>query len=223
MSDLELMELHVNVLFRHNSENRMTVVNEPPFNAAPRIYIGGTQEGCVVRYSNMLAESTVEELEGIMDDNPGAHLGEIIRILGSDQEINHFWMGPAYSFPDVRNRPTQSIRITDANKELLHGYFSDFLDDLASVQPCFAVVRDGTAVALCCSARQTFFAAEASLETAQPFWGKAYAEDVTNAWAAEVQNQGRTALYSTSWDNFASQSVARKLHLVRYATDIHIS
>jgi hypothetical protein len=34
ISDLELMELHVNVLFRHDSENRVIAVNEPPYDAA---------------------------------------------------------------------------------------------------------------------------------------------------------------------------------------------
>lgn len=42
------------------------------------------------------------------------------------------------------------------------------------------------------------------------------ATDVTTAWVAEVKKQGRIALYSTSWDNFAPQSLARNLNLIQY-------
>ncbi|WP_264740632.1 hypothetical protein [Cytobacillus firmus] len=59
ISDLELMEHHVNVLFRHDSENRVTVVNEPPYNTAPRIFIGAAKMGSIVRYSNSLDKSTL--------------------------------------------------------------------------------------------------------------------------------------------------------------------
>ncbi|MDQ3856704.1 MAG: GNAT family N-acetyltransferase, partial [Chloroflexota bacterium] len=33
---------------------------------------------------------------------------------------------------------------------------------------------------------------------------------------------GKVPLYSTSWDNSASQAVARKLGLVQYATDLSL-
>ncbi|WP_245856042.1 hypothetical protein [Bacillus oleivorans] len=57
LSNLELMEHHVNVLFKHDSKNRMTVVNEPPYDVAPKIFIGGTKLGSLVRYSITLDES----------------------------------------------------------------------------------------------------------------------------------------------------------------------
>jgi hypothetical protein len=223
LSELEVMEQHVKVLFKHDDENRMTVVNEPPFDAAPRIFVGGTRQGNVIRYSNTLSESLVEKLEHRINTDSGIDLGKVMGVLSTDRQITNFWTGPAFLFPDVRSKSTQAIQITESNKELLHSYFPDFLDELEFTQPCFAVVRNGSAVSLCCSARQTFAGAEASLQTAESFRGKGYAAEVSIAWAAEVQKQGRIALYSTSWDNLASQSVARKLHLVQYGTDIHMS
>ena len=42
------------------------------------------------------------------------------------------------------------------------------------------------------------------------------------AWALAVRKEGRIPLYSTSWDNLASRSVARKLDLILYGTDFSI-
>ena len=48
----------------------------------------------------------------------------------------------------------------------------------------------------------------------------AHAAAVVAAWAAAVRASGRLPLYSTSWDNVASQGVARKLGLVLYGADL---
>ncbi|MGH2617528.1 MAG: GNAT family N-acetyltransferase, partial [Thermomicrobiales bacterium] len=41
-------------------------------------------------------------------------------------------------------------------------------------------------------------------------------------WAQAVRQEGRIPLYSTSWENLASQAVARKLGLVLYGVDLDI-
>ncbi|MGE7625523.1 GNAT family N-acetyltransferase [Viridibacillus sp. NPDC096237] len=224
LSDLELMEHHVNVLYKHDAENRVTVVNEPPYDVAPRIFVGGTRLGSVVRYSNTLDASLVEKLEQVIGTNPGAYLGELINVLSIDRQLINLWIGPAYVFPDVRDRAhTQAKQVTHENKELLKPYFPYTFEDFEYKQPCFVIVEDNIPVSICCSARSSTKADEASVFTHEDYRGRGYGIDVTNAWAAEVQKQGRIALYSTSWDNFASQSVARKLKLLQYGTDIHMS
>ncbi|EFV75370.1 GNAT family N-acetyltransferase [Cytobacillus pseudoceanisediminis] len=224
ISDLELMELHVNVLFRHDSENRVIAVNEPPYGAAPRIFIGATRMGSIVRYSNSLDKSTVEKLDQVIGANPGAHPGKIIKALSIDHLLSNVWTGPAYVFPDVRDRTySRAIKITHENKEILKSQFPYTYEDFEYKQPCFVIIEDNIPVSICCSARKTSKADEASLFTHEDYRGRAYSADVAKAWAAEVQIQGRIALYSTSKDNLASQSVARKLQLAQYGTDIHIS
>ncbi|MFJ7888293.1 hypothetical protein ACIQYL_09405 [Lysinibacillus xylanilyticus] len=96
LSDLELMELHVNVLFKHGNENRVTVENEPPYDVAPRIFVGGTNLGSVVRYSKMLDASLVKKLEQVIGTNSVSYLGELINILSIDRQINNLWIGPVY-------------------------------------------------------------------------------------------------------------------------------
>jgi hypothetical protein len=223
LSDRELMRNHVNVLFKHDAEIRMTVVNEPPFDAAPLIFIGAAKEGNIVRYSSTLDADNIERIEQIIKTNP-ANLAEIIKVLSAGYELTNISFGPAYAFPDVRDRScTKAIRITNENKALLKPDFPYTFEEFDYKQPCFVIVEDNIVVSICCSARQTPEADEASVYTHKDYRGRSYAAEVANAWAAEVQRQGRIALYSTSWDNFASQSIARKLQLVQYGTDIHMS
>jgi hypothetical protein len=223
LSDLELMERHINVLFKNDESNRMTVVNEPPYDVAPRIFIGSTRLGNVIRFSDTLDERLVKKLERVIDHDTGVDIGAIIGVLSSDRQINHFWTGPSFYFPDVRDRTSKAIRITEINKKCLKQNFPRTYEEFERRQPCFAIIENEKAVSVCCSARQTCEAAEASVATIENARGKNYALDVSNAWATELQNQGRTALYSTSLDNYASRSVARKLHLVQYGTDLHMS
>jgi predicted GNAT family acetyltransferase len=87
----------------------------------------------------------------------------------------------------------------------------------------FALVVDGRAVAVCCTVRQTSEAHEAGVETVPAFRGCGYAAQVVTAWASAVRERGQVPLYSTSWQNEASRAVARKLGLIQFGNDLHIT
>lgn len=199
ISDLELMEHHVNVLFRHDQDNRIRVVNEPPYEVAPKIFIGGTKFGNVLRFSNTLDGSLIHKLEQqvVGEKNPGIDLGKLIKIYLTYYQIDDLSMGPAYVFPVVRDRvnPIEVIQVTDENKEILKEGFPYTFEDFEFKQPCFGIVKNSRLVSLCCSARQTNLAAEASVYTHKDYRGRDYGMSVTNQWAKEVQKQGRIALY----------------------------
>jgi predicted GNAT family acetyltransferase len=72
---------------------------------------------------------------------------------------------------------------------------------------------------MCFSSRTSAYAAEAGVETAPEFRGRGYASAVVTRWAEVVRQSGRRPLYSTSWDNLASQGVAKKLGLILYGED----
>jgi RimJ/RimL family protein N-acetyltransferase len=224
LSDIKLMEYHLNVLFKHDSNNRMTLVNEPPYDAAPKIFIGVTKLSNLVRFSNFLDNSMIEKLDLILEGNIGTNLVEVIKMFCNEHQFHHFWIGPAYVFPNINEKVRQNvIQVNYENKEMIKRYFPYTYEELDTKHPCFVKVVDNMPVSICCSARNTSKAAEASVFTFEDYRGRGYSTDVTLAWAAEVQKQGRIPLYSTSWDNFASQSLARKLNLIQFGTDIHIS
>jgi len=227
LSDYELMEVQVSVLFKNNEAGRLTSINEPGTKSAPRFFLGNTKQGNVEKYHETLDENVINELKQVVGKAPWldapnkVNIAEIIHVLSKVRPLEHVSIGPAYVFSDVRNSSTQAIRITQSNKELLRQYFSDFFEDVNYGQPFFAIVQNKTAVSVCCSSRETSIAAEASLHTAKDFRGRAFGMDVAIAWAVEVQKQGRIALYSTAWNNHSSQAVARKLKLRQYGVDLH--
>lgn len=156
--------------------------------------------------------------------------------------------GPAYCFPDNcaglaagelgPGSPLPGVELVCISgagdrAELLEAEFADWIPELADRQPCFAMVEKRRAVSLCCSARvlrggnaevsTPLLAAEAGVETVPGHRGRGFAPRVAAAWARAVRELGGVPLYSTSWDNGASQSVARRLGLVPYGEDWHWS
>ncbi|HDR8028757.1 TPA: GNAT family N-acetyltransferase [Bacillus cereus] len=86
-----------------------------------------------------------------------------------------------------------------------------------------AIVKNEKVVSVCCSARSTPVAAEASVETLAEFQGNGYGTDGVTAWAISIQEEKSIPLYSTSWNNYASQAVGRKLKLINYGMNLHIT
>ena len=85
--------------------------------------------------------------------------------------------------------------------------------------PLAAVLIDGAAVAVCSCARLSAAAAEAGVDTIESVRGHGYASAAVACWAAAVRARGLLPMYSTSWDNLASQGVARRLAMVCYGED----
>lgn len=106
---------------------------------------------------------------------------------------------------------------------MLQGDFEALITELHDWQPFLAIVESGKVVSVCRSVRITSQAHEAGVETLPDFRGKGYAAEVVAGWASLVKSRSAIPLYSTSWDNIASQAVARKLQLVSYGEDFHIT
>lgn len=147
------------------------------------------------------------------------HIETYMNLLQSDR----FTMGPCYFVPDETVRNSQVVGITRDNMdEVLHGGFEWLKSEIDYAQPCMALVREGKAVSICRSVRITSRAHEAGLETLDEFRGRGYAAAVVAGWAMAVRDIGGIPLYSTSWDNLSSQSVARKLSLSYYGVNFSI-
>ena len=214
--DRALMRLHVDALFTHDARGRLLRVNEPDGGPAPRFFRGDTALGVERRFRHDLDDALVDALTRA-DDVEAA-----TAILSRAAPVEHTWAGPAYAFPHDLP-PSGAVRVTAANADLLRPHLEPWLVDVAHGVTVLASLHDGRAVAVCGSVRITHAAHEAGVETARDFRGRGHARAAVAAWAAAVREQGAAPLYSTSWENAASQALARSLGLRRFGDDLHIT
>ena len=231
ISDPDLMEIHASALYRVDARKRLLAVNEPGDPPPPRLFVGRTRTGHLWRFRHDLTQPLVDELEALLRAEPVAtDLSQPLRCLSGlqaalarDAPLSGTWSGPAWRFPD--ELPTFAhdvISITPEHEDLVRSIFPVLADDLPWCQPCLAIVERRQLASLCFSSRNTSEAAEAGVNTIEAFRGRGYAPAVAAAWARAVHYEGRIPLYSTSWDNLASRSVARKLGLILYGADLSI-
>jgi RimJ/RimL family protein N-acetyltransferase len=232
LTDLELMNLHARALFTHDEHSRLLRVNEPGGGGlASRFFLGRTSEGNLWRFRADLPERLMTKLETLCRDEPVTqdlhskphHFEDYLRVLEVHESVQTMWQGPNYHFTRDLEPSRPVIAITETNAELLEGGFEELIPELPDWQPFLAVVEDGRAVSICRSVRITEEAHEAGVETLHDSRGKGYAKDVVAGWARLVRSLGARPLYDTSWENTASQAVARKLQLVPYGTDFHVT
>jgi RimJ/RimL family protein N-acetyltransferase len=235
MSDLQLLELQVDALFTHDSAGQIVSTNEPDASPAPRFFLGRTHMGNLWRLRHNLPEITAYRLNELAAAEPVADdlraeprtIALFLEALSADQEVRHIWSGPAFRFSDTL--PAQAIaatRITRATIHLLRQMNWDqaaLARDFEEWEPMFAIVEGGVAVSLCFSSRLTEHAAEAGVETLEAYRGRGYASALVTSWAHAVRALGKVPLYSTSWDNLASQAVVRNLGLMQYGVDLSLA
>lgn len=231
MSDArELMRVHIETLFTHDAHGRMLRVNAPDGDAAPRFFLGRTPEGIEWRVRDDVDDDLEQALAATCADEP---VGERAlrplddstryeRLLGGVGPSASTWSGPAYCFPPSVAAHHDAVLITGENSDLLRPHLTPWLPDVVNSQPLLAFVVDGRAVSVCCSVRIAPVAHEAGVETVPEFRGRGHAIHVAAAWAEHVRRSGRIPMYSTSWQNTASQRLARKLGLQAYGSDFHV-
>lgn len=194
--------------------------------------MGRAQTANLWRFRADLPEILIEELAALCADEPigkefhrkPRHIEAYVRLLDSHAPVQSLEMGPAYHFTAYFEEPSRPLlAITETNAERLRGGFEELVAELPAWQPFLAIVKENRAVSVCRSVRITAEAHEAGVETLPDFRGKGYAKDVVAGWARLVQSMGAMPLYSTSWENTASQAVAKKLNLVEYGADFHVT
>ena len=232
-SNMELMKIQVEVLFTQDENGCLQYINEPigDTKIAPRFFFGNTNEGPICRFRHDLPDNVVTQLKEVAATKPmpmnsqkipSIH-GQFKEILQSHALIERVWIGPAYRFPEQIAPPTNVVRLSRANADLLKGDFAEMVSELNNSQPCLAVVEDSQTVSICRSVRLSSRAHEAGVDTLTGYRRRGYATSVVAAWALAVRALNRIPLYSTSWDNVASQGVARRLGLVPYGVDYHVT
>jgi RimJ/RimL family protein N-acetyltransferase len=228
-STYDLMQMHVQALYVHDERSRIMSTNDWQGGTGPRFFLGRTARGNVWRFRNDLPKKLCDELKSRCEtetfttsDRP-RHEAEYVRILSAQAPIERIWFGPAYWFANGVKPAQEPIRINEQNAHLLQDGFQDWLPDVPYQQPFVAMIVDGQAVAVCASVRITAVAHEAGVETLASHRQKGYAVSVVSAWAGAVEKMGALPLYSTSFENSASQKVAARLGLSLYGVDFHVT
>jgi hypothetical protein len=225
--DLDLMAIRADTLFAYDARRRMVRNNEPDGDPAPLVFLGCTGSGYVLRIGQAVPDAMVESLTALVGTAPAAndlHIPLAIETAVCEELERHAPVtdtggGPAYRFPEHVAQRSDVVQVTAENIDLVRDTFPWQYRELAASWPCFAVVRNGAAVSICFSSRIGANACEAGVETLPDFRSRGYASAVTAAWGVFVRDSGRIPLYSTSWDNLASQGVARRLGLIMFGAD----
>ncbi len=230
LTKLELMEMQAKALFTHDNNNFIRNINDLDGAPAPRFFLGRTPDGNVLRFRYDLPQAVIRKLtdlvnaESINNDlsRDTVPLEKIKEVLQEHGEIQKIYEGPAYKIPREITFPSDVIKITNDNVHLLKNSFSYMLSELQFWEPCFVKLVNGNVTSICFSSRIADASHEAGLETLSDYRGKGYAADVVAAWAADIYIINRIPTYSTSWDNTASQSVAKKLKCDLYGIDLSV-
>lgn len=244
MDTLALMRRRADTSFTYDRLGRMLHTNEPRVpdrRPAPRLFLGYTPSGYIVRFGASMPDGLARRLEEIIVRGlpeggpprsvpgpvvaaalaiPAALSAELRATLTAHALITAEEAGPAYRFPETIEPPSGVVHLTAGNRDLVRDPYPWLYDEHADWQPCFVAVQDGAAVSVCFSARLSAGAAEAGVETLPDYRGRGYAVAVTAAWGAAIRTSGRIPFYSTSWDNTASQGVARRLGLIPFGSDM---
>jgi hypothetical protein len=230
VDDETLMALRADALFVHDARGRMLTTHEPREDArrpAPRLFVGSSAAGCVMRVGASEPDALAREVDTLLAGyRPAGDLRlpqplhvAIRAALERHAPVAEVSCGPAYRFPQEIAVPNGVVRLTFTNRELARETFPWLADEIEDWQPCHAIIEDGAAVSVCFSSRIQTAVVEAGVDTLEGFRGRGHAVAVTAAWATAVRSSGRMPVYSTGWENLASQGVARRLGLLYVGED----
>jgi len=228
-SPLALAELQLHAGYVHGADGRLLAVNDIGRPRPPMAVLSRTSEGTLVRFGASAPAALVADVEAFAAALPpfsGAEAGgdgvleRFLEVARRHVSVTEAWAGPAFAFPEPLFPSLGAMQIYPANAHLLHPDLVSWAPELRERRPCFAVLRGGQGVAICCSSRTNDAACEAGVEVAAASRGQGAAGLAVAAWAAAVRASGREPIYSTSWANGASRAVARKLELELFAENL---
>ena len=217
--------------------NRLLAVNEPgdprPDDPPPpRLYLGRTRAGHLWRFRHDLPESLVAELEAAASAEPVAAdlsrpprcLAALQATLARDGPLTGTWSGPAWRFPD--EIPAFEHEVDSRHDGERRSRATSLPGPSRTNCPGDSPVwRSWTMAAWLPSASARATPRSPPRPGSIPsrsFAGEAMRRRSLPPGLVLFARKGRIPLYSTSWDNLASRSVARKLGLVLYGADLSL-
>jgi hypothetical protein len=220
-------ELHLQTCFVLDADARIASTREPNGSRGPLFSLVRGLSSCAWAIRDDVPAEVAEELDRLARDEPQAvdfrappiHAQRYLDALaGRARAARGISEGVAFSFPDEIAESDEVAVV--ASEALLERNFRGWIpgEIAAGRGPVLAIFDRGFPVSVCFCARRSDFAAEAGLETAEPYRRRGLGARVAAAWAVAIRSAGRVPLYSTSWTNEASLGVARRLRLLPYAS-----
>lgn len=226
-----LIELQLEVLLARDAKGQLVATRDPAPQTAPRLFLGRSREANVWATRSDLAPALRAELESLCAAEarleapqsalPPACRARVLELLAP---LTREHRGPAYVLPDRLPSDERAREVTTDERDLWCEAFPWLEGEFEAVTPVAVAFADGVPAAICHSPRgMTAAVAEAGVATREAFRGRGLATAAVACWARAVQRTGRRALYSTSWENAASQAVARRLSGRLYGEDWHVT
>jgi hypothetical protein len=226
-----LIELQLEVMLTRDAEGRLIATRDPAPQTAPRLFLGRSADANVWAMRGDLEPALCSELERLCaaesrlalprSDAPPACRARVLALLSPFVREHR---GPAYVLPDGLPSDGRARVVTADERGLWAEAFPWLEAEFDAVTPVAIAFADGEPAAICHSPRgMTAAVAEAGVETREAFRGRGLATAAVACWARAVQCTGRRALYSTSWENAASQAIARKLSGRLYGENWHVT
>ena len=185
--------------------------------SGPHFYVLRTPQQVMCRCHARLGDDLARALEQIVMAERGRQrdwpleYGQYLNVLSSLAPLRAVRAGPLYSFSAPPVGTGGATRITRNNAYLLRGGLDEWLPDVATGRLIYATVVDGHAVSLCASVQVFEGAHVAGVETLPSHRRRGLAVEAVASWAGAVSRLNAVPLYGTTFDNLASQGVARRL------------
>ena len=214
------MNMHLNALYAQDHDCRLTAINQWDGGLVPRFHLGRTATGNLWRFRADLPDTLTSELTACCELEPPLDAADPLpkyratyeRLLAEHAAIESIQAGPAYFAPESMSKDVpDTIMIDRQNAGLLRSSMPDWLEDAAHRSPFVAALDNDRIVAVCASVRITSAAHEAGVETLPGHRRRGHGRRAVVAWAQAVRRTGALPMYSTSWENRASQALARVL------------
>jgi GNAT superfamily N-acetyltransferase len=230
---LRLLDHRITLLFKCDQEGNLIGKNEPwdpQKRDAPLVYVSWSQDAIVygcrqdtpayVR-GGLASLAAGKARPPAIDDQSLAE--SVRRLFPASTHIEIIDPGPAYCFPALSTVPTDVVQVSRRNMARLANEVKNLDLEIDVAQPFIAKLVDGHVVSTCQTVRRAGIYVEAGVETRLKYRRRGFGKEVVSAWASKALNMGLVPLYSTSWSNLASLSLARSLGLVQYASEFSIS
>lgn len=230
MDDLTLLRLELETLWVTDGDGRLLYRRTSGQEPAPLLVVAGGPAGVCWATSVDVPDDVRTRAAALLTDEPSPvavgwapsradALADALAPLGPLAVPQG---GPSYVVPVGGVPPRDDVDVrSSAEMDLasLRGRMPEH--DRALPEPWVVALVDDRVAAVCETARAAPGSVEAGVWTYEPHRRRGLATAVTAAWSTLVAD--RTAFYSTSWDNVASQGVARRLGLHPVGQWWHVS